>query len=265
MTSQMKAVTDIVNNFQRIILCYIAVVCFITVTSHFAPTSSASTNDRKNCLEGSGKQAVAACRRALDETPEDLELLLKLGNLLQESGNIKEAVDVFQIAATRYPENKTASHKLAMAKSLKEEQEWLKRRKAKKPAKTVDAKQKTQIRLNRIRCASLKGTIGLAACDEALTVQPDDPVLHHARGDILLQMGRIPEAKTAFARALKLDPGNKSYSQKLAALGGTVSHAPVTTRKSKPKIVYHSKTSHTPSKKRPRPHFLKRRLLSPLL
>jgi uncharacterized caspase-like protein len=63
-------------------------------------------------------------------------------------------------------------------------------------------------------------------------------------------MGRIPEAKAAFAQALKFDPGNRSYSRKLAALGGSVSQAPATRRQTQPKAVNKSKASPAPSKKK---------------
>jgi tetratricopeptide (TPR) repeat protein len=262
MNSQKKVVTDIVIGLQSITFRLIAVVFFITVTGFLAPGYSASINDRKDCLQGSGNQAVAACRRALDTAPEDLELLLKLGDLLQELGNIQEAVDVFQKAATRFPENKTANHKLEMARDLKKEQEWLEKRKAKKPSKTADANKKTQIRLNRIRCTSLKGSNGLAACDEALAMLPGDPVLHHSRGDILLQMGRIPEAKAAFAQALKFDPDNRNYSQKLVALGGSVSKTPTAGRQTRTETVDGSKPSPAPSKSKPSPAPSKTKLSS---
>jgi len=170
--------------------------------------------------------AAAACRRVLGEAPDDLKLLLKLGDLLQESERFSEAISVFQKAATLYPQNKAIKRKLDMAKSLQEERQWLEKRKAKKADKTAASYQKTRIRLNRIRCTSLKGTKGLAACDEALAALPNDHALHAARGDILLQMSRIDEAKKAFVQALKIAPDNPKYSQKLTALGGAVSPAP---------------------------------------
>jgi tetratricopeptide (TPR) repeat protein len=214
MTIRMRGITSIL---------FFAAVFVAAAAGLFAPIASAAPSDRGTCLQGSGKEAVAACKRALDTTPGDLKLLLKLGDRLQESGDFHEAAAVLQKAAKRFPENKTVNRKLEMVESLLKEQEWLEKRKAKKTDKIAGANQKTRMRLNRIRCTSLKGSKGLAACDEALATVSDDPVLHYARGDILLQMGRIDAAKEAYVQALKLDPDNPEYSQKLAALGGMLS------------------------------------------
>jgi len=225
----------------------LAVVFFLTVAALFAPAVSAALNDREDCLRGSGKETAAACRRALDTTPDDLKLLLKLGDLLQELGNLQDAAAAFQKAAKLFPKNKTVNRKLEMVKSLLEEREWLEKGKAKKADKTAGANQKTQVRLNRIRCTSLKGSKGLVACDKALATLSDDPVLHHARGDILLQMGRIDAAKKAFVQALRFDPDNPQYLQKLTALGGVAPQASAASPQARIGAADGSKDSPAPS------------------
>jgi tetratricopeptide (TPR) repeat protein len=126
-------------------------------------------------------------------------------------------VVVFQKAASLYPKNKRIKFKLEIAKSLLKEHALIEKRE-----NDDDEKNKSvQIKLKRIQCINLKGAKGLAACDEALKALPDDSVLHHARGKTLLQMNLIEEAKESFMRALRFDPYNSEYIQKLLALEAT--------------------------------------------
>jgi tetratricopeptide (TPR) repeat protein len=188
-----------------------------------APVSGATSGDREGCLEGSGDRAIEACNRILTSTPNDIKLHLRLGDILLELKRYKEASAILKKAQHLSPENQKVKHKLEMADSLQKEQEWLKKRKSGKMDKTVVSAKKTQVELNRIRCARLKGSKGLASCEEALKALPKDPQLHHSRGNILLEMGLFEEAKEAFITALRLDPDNKEYSLKVVALGSIVS------------------------------------------
>ena len=207
----------------RINYTHMLIVAFFVVTICPTLVNGATHGDRESCLEGSSDRAVEACKRVLKSTPNDIKPHLRLGDILIELKRYKEASAMLQKAQHLFPENQKVKHKLEMANSLQKEQEWLKKRKSGKTDKTVVSTKKTQIKLNRIRCARLKGSKGLASCEEALKALPKDHALHHSRGNILLEMGHIEEAKEAFTMALRLDPNNKEYSLKVAALGSIIS------------------------------------------
>ena len=187
----------------------------------WASTLPAASEDRGQCLNGSGDNAAAACARVLKGQPDDLKILLAYGDRLQEAGKISEAVAVFRRASALAPENNAVKRKLSIANSMAEEASWLEKRKKQTASKAPPAKESTRVKLDRIRCTSLRGEKGLAACNDALAAMPEDAALHAARGDHLLQLGRIEEAKAAFAAALRNDPDSEDYATKLAALGGT--------------------------------------------
>ncbi|MHC4560976.1 MAG: caspase family protein [Planctomycetota bacterium] len=208
-----------------------AAVFVVTAMGLPAPVNGTVSKDRLDCLQDSGDQAVAACRRALKTARNDLNLHLRLGDLLLEMERYREAVAVFKNAAALNPKNKTVTHKLDMAKSLQKEREWLEQHKGDKTDKTAGSSERTMTKVYRIRCTRLKGARGLAACDEALKAQPGDPILHNGRGKILLQMGRFDEARNAFMMALRFDPDNEEYLQKLIALGGTAPKSSAVGRK----------------------------------
>ncbi len=189
----------------------------------YTAANGAARDDLEDCLEVSGQKGVAACKRALKVAPGDRELLLRLGDLLLKLDQYKQATTVLQEAALFHPDDKKVTIRLEMAISLEEERQWFEKNKTANLDQNARSKKKTEIKLNRIRCARLKGASGLTACDEALRTLPDDPTLHNARGKILLQMGNIEEARAAFTMALRFDPDNQEYLNKLAALGGAAS------------------------------------------
>jgi tetratricopeptide (TPR) repeat protein len=149
-----------------------------------------------------------------------MEVHLRLGDLLLVLKRYKEASATLNKALNLFPDNQKIKHKFEMANSLQKEQRWLEKQPYGKTDNIAVSTKKGQVELNRIRCTRLKGARGLSSCDQALKELPNDPILHHSRGNILLEMGLINEAKEAFMSALKLDPTNKEYTLKVTALDG---------------------------------------------
>src|SRR5215472_13480159 len=46
----------------------------------------------------------------------------------------------------------------------------------------------------------------LRNCDQAIAVNPDDPEVHHARGNVLSRLRRYDDAIASFAKAIELKP-----------------------------------------------------------
>ncbi|NIA14307.1 MAG: tetratricopeptide repeat protein [Nitrospiraceae bacterium] len=62
----------------------------------------------------------------------------------------------------------------------------------------------------------------LAILVDALRLDPEDPLIHNDLGVVLLTLGRRPEAKTSFERAVRLAPGLAAAQESLAALDVSV-------------------------------------------
>jgi tetratricopeptide (TPR) repeat protein len=60
----------------------------------------------------------------------------------------------------------------------------------------------------------------LQAWDEAAKLDPEYSLPHRLAGDLYAQTGRIPEARTAYLRALAVNPQDTTAQQGLAAVGG---------------------------------------------
>ena len=201
---------------------FIVTACLAVLGFH-SRVYGAGGNLAETCLNRSDQQGVDACKGALKKAPGDLELLLRLGDTLMGLEQYAEAISVLQEAKLYHPDNKKVKSRLKLAKSLEAEWKWAEKHKTVILDQNARSKKKTEIKLNQIRCTRLQGQNGLTACDEALKALPDDPSLHYARGKILLQMGKIEDARAAFTMALRFEPDNPEYQKKLAAMGGAAS------------------------------------------
>ena len=210
------------TSMKRILLAAVIAVS-VAVVGGESEVHGADANLGGICLKRSDQQGVDACKGALKKVPGDLELLLRLGDILMGLEKYAEAITVLKEAQLFHPDDKKVKSRLDIAKSLEAEWRWTEKQKSVVLDQNTRSKKKTEIKLNQIRCTRLKGENGLTACDEALKAIPDDPVLHNARAKILLQMGKMEDARAAFTMALRFDPDNPEYQKKLAALGGAAS------------------------------------------
>jgi tetratricopeptide (TPR) repeat protein len=167
------------------------------------------------CAESSGQTAVAACQQLLDTNPTDIGARLKLADTLIALRHYQDAVHVLNQGVVIYPGSDELERRLAVARSLLEEQQWIEKQRATQP--TRGDKRATATRLNVIRCGTLKGERALAACDAGLEALPDDVALLTGRGDALFDLDRVPEAMRAYRSALSQNPGSADIQTKLKA------------------------------------------------
>jgi protein O-GlcNAc transferase len=87
-------------------------------------------------------------------------------------------------------------------------------------ASTPAPLERTLVQSNLCESALIKGQLDEAArcCDEALTVTPDDSKLWVNRGFVHLRRGEYAGARTAWVRALELDPQNAEAHHALGHL-----------------------------------------------
>jgi len=175
----------------------------------------------ESCLHGKNESKVVACRKAIEKHGSRRNLYLELGQTLDQLKRFKESISVYEEALSHHPGNKQFSGKLGIAKSNLREQEWVEERKSEKQT-TSNSKSKTsstvQAKLDKILCMRLSGEATLNACNQALQVFPRDPNLLRAKGDKLMRLGRLSEAKETYEQMLKVNPSSKVAKQKLLEL-----------------------------------------------
>jgi predicted O-linked N-acetylglucosamine transferase (SPINDLY family) len=115
---------------------------------------------------GETEAAIAAARRATELQPDYGPAFLQLGNLLCESGRLEEALPAYQAAVRTSPGSAEAHHGLGAV--------WLQLR---RPAEA------------------------LAQFREALRLEPASIAAQKSIGDALHLMGRVVDAKAAYAHA----------------------------------------------------------------
>jgi tetratricopeptide (TPR) repeat protein len=185
--------------------------CLLALTLLLA--FAAPWNARAADCDGVG--GIATCRQQLARDPGNIDLRFALADAFNRLKRHKEAVAVLQQGLAFKPGDEELRHRLSLAKSLLEEQEWIqKKHSALQPSARVE-QQDTETKLNIIRCKSLKGGPALKACDAGLKRLPDNVTLLIGKADALLDLKRIPPAITAYRQALRQEPHNALARSKL--------------------------------------------------
>lgn len=166
---------------------------------------------RARCFAKTSSETTEACRGLARRWTHDLYGLIALGRQLEKAGRYVEAKAVYSEGLTLHKNNKALLRRQALVTSNLQETQHLGRS---NEHQSVDI----PIKLQTIKCKRLKGTRGVAACRQALQVDPDNPLLHESLGDALRAEQRLSEAVTAYERGLASDPTNTRIAQKRDAL-----------------------------------------------
>lgn len=172
---------------------------------------------RARCFAKTPSKTVEACRQLAKRWNHDVYMLLALGRQLEKAGRHVEAKTIYSEGLTLHKNNKALLRRQALVISNLQETQHLRRS---DEHQSVDI----PIKLQRIKCKHLKGTKAVAACRQALRVDPDNPLLHEGLGDALRNGQRLNEAIAAYERGLARDPTNTRIAQKrmaLLAMGAT--------------------------------------------
>ncbi len=169
----------------------------------------------QECLTASGEAAVAACRRALRDSPGDLDLRLALSDAYMSVRRYEDAVVVLREAFEFAPGDDTIKRQLALAESYLEEQRWIEKREQSAGALQATGKTAAEIRLSIIRCSKLQGENAIAACNEGLQLSPGNADLLIGRGNAWLGMDQPGNAAADYQAALAAVPGNREAGKQL--------------------------------------------------
>lgn len=184
-----------------------------------APLAGASLiGDVLECTEERALRTDGRCGPIAEEALESLRLVESLADTMVNRKEHRKATVLLQAALRKYPSDGSLLNRLSVANSYADEMEAIaardRERKAAPNAEEIAAS------MARIRCTRLSGDVGLAACDAALSREPNDPNLLAAKGDLLAADGRTADAITVFTAALRAQPNELIVRQKIALLSG---------------------------------------------
>jgi tetratricopeptide (TPR) repeat protein len=132
---------------------------------------------------GDLEHAVSECRAALGLTPDNVEALANLGNILYLQHAYAETEDLFRRAVRGAPDRSDFHLGLSVALNAQE-----------------------------------KRTEALSEVDEALRIDPSLAAGHATRAEVLEKLGREDEARESWIASLRLDPGQVAARLQLARL-----------------------------------------------
>jgi arylsulfatase A-like enzyme/Flp pilus assembly protein TadD len=120
---------------------------------------------------GAPADAIATMRSALEKIGPDIDIEIRLGTYLAETGNAQEAIPILQRVTTAQPDKSEALNALGIAYAQ-----------------------------------AGRGTDALATFKRALQANPRDVYAHENIGTVYLQQKNVAAAREAFMRAVENDP-----------------------------------------------------------
>jgi tetratricopeptide (TPR) repeat protein len=148
---------------------------------------------------------VASATAALDAAPEQLEPRFRLVDALLEASCYDAAVHVLEEGERYHPRSTELQSRLRTTRSLQTEQTYF------EGLEHAEIAARTQ--RNKLRCARLGD---IAACDEALKLQPDDGQALIGKADALMRNDRPAEAVSIYRRVAELGFDSQATQSKLA-------------------------------------------------
>ena len=149
---------------------------------------------------------VSTATAALEGAPVSLDKRLRLADALLEAGCYDAAVHVLEAGEQFHPHSSELQNRLRTTRSMQTEQNYF--------AGLESAEIAARLQRNQLRCARLGD---IAACDEALKLQPDNVDTLSAKADALLNDARPAEALTIYRRASDLGGDPTVIQSKITA------------------------------------------------
>ncbi len=184
-----------------------------------APLAGASlVSDVLECIEGPVLRTDGRCGPIAEEALESQRLVESLADNMVNRKEHRKATTLLEAALRKFPGHDSLLNRLSVARSYADEMEAIAARdRERRAAPNAD---EIAASMTRIRCTRMSGDVGLAACDLALAIEPNDPMLLAAKGDLLAADGRTKEAIAVFTAALQAQPNDLIVRQKIALLSG---------------------------------------------
>jgi len=182
----------------------------------------AYTQGNSECIWERGKAKIEACRRALKESPSERYLYLELAEGLEKERRFGEAVDAYNAALGRFPDDQEIIKRLEIAESYTRENQWITQREEGEGS-TLSSGRVGQVPLKQklleINCMRRTGKVALQACDDALRGKPDSRELLERRSFLFAELkpSEPSEPETTATVAAANAPGAAASAPRDAA------------------------------------------------
>jgi tetratricopeptide (TPR) repeat protein len=156
-------------------------------------------------LAQQGKDALEACRKAVDCIPDDAAANVNLANAYARQGRVAEAAAGYQKALAIDPEHAQAHCNLArlqLDQDLLHEAVRSCQQALRSQPEFAEAYRTLGQSLARLGCFA----DAVASCRRAIDLSPNDAQAHNTLGGILLELSRFDEAAACFQQALAIQP-----------------------------------------------------------
>lgn len=167
---------------------------------------------------GARKEAISALTRAVQLDSQRTDLLIHLGEVLAQSGDVEAALETYhQVLACPTVQSE---HLYQVALHMLELSDISHAIKCLERAIQQQAEPSTAL-LRQLAAAYQQ--VGdpqraLETLDQAIHLDPDDPAMHSLKGDLLLLLDRPQAAQACLEHALNLHPNDANIHKRLATL-----------------------------------------------
>jgi eukaryotic-like serine/threonine-protein kinase len=170
-------------------------------------------------VPGADRNRLRALARQTDAAAEPVLGVLLLARALEAAGDGALAEGLLRAAARARP-GEVVLH-TALGNLLEQQQppRWAEAVECYAAARAV--RPELGVTLARALASAGRSAEGLAVCQELLRLQPDNPVLHFYRGNILARQGKYKEAEAAYRRAIAL---KDDFAEAHNGLGVALAH-----------------------------------------
>jgi tetratricopeptide (TPR) repeat protein len=173
--------------------------------------------------EGRHAEAVAAFRAYLEQcpvSPQSAAVLSTLGNALTALGDFAAAEQAHERALARDPTGSLLY--LNQADTLRRQRKWDAALAAVERGLEHTRNNAEKIDLldlkSSVLLGQMRGTEGLACCEESLALGSDQARTHYLHGRALAMLGQLPQALAAMQQVLRVDPNNADATQAIAMI-----------------------------------------------
>lgn len=183
----------------------VALAGILSLAAALLATSAALAHNG-TCKNASPSETTLAAGKTLEENPRDLGARLRFADALMSDNCFEDAVKALEAGEAFHGRNAQLQSELREARSILREQGYFE--------ELNRAEESAKLSRHLLRCNRFAD---IEACDQALTLKPDDPQVVMAKADALVQANRPAEALMVYERARKLAPESESFEQKIAA------------------------------------------------
>ncbi|HPQ42593.1 MAG TPA: tetratricopeptide repeat protein [Syntrophales bacterium] len=156
--------------------------------------------------EGNHERLVAICESAVAVQPDDVSLMITLGNAYLKAGKASKAVEIFTTLTEMEPDAPSLFCNLGKANIAAGDFNRAEEAYGRAVAIEASDAYKYYCELGMALFQAQQYERSETALKRSLDCRPDQPLVHCALGDVFIKQGKPDDAWRSYERAVKLDP-----------------------------------------------------------